>query len=221
MLGNVDTTSSRSSSSGGFNPSTLILILIVVVAFYLLMIRPQQRRKQQAQQQQNTVQPGARVRTTAGMYATVVDVDGDDVILEVAPGVEVRYMRRAVMDVVSPGEAVDEDEETVDEADEVDTDSEEETTKRPTCTTPRRPMRHGPPAPVDGDAEETAYEQATGTQEGLRGALARRTTHAKRQATSGTPKQKRLAAGPRAGRSGRPDPGHVLLDHGRPDVQPG
>ena len=37
------------------------------------------------------------------MYATVVDVDGDDVILEVAPGVEVRYMRRAVMDVVSPG----------------------------------------------------------------------------------------------------------------------
>ena len=92
-----------SSSSGGFNPSTLILILIVVVAFYLLMIRPQQRRKQQAPQQKNNVQPGARVRTTAGMYATVVDVDGDDVVLEVAPGIEVRYMRSAVMDVVSPG----------------------------------------------------------------------------------------------------------------------
>ena len=92
------------SKSGGFNPSTLILILIVVVAFYLLMIRPQQRRKQQAAQKQNNVQPGARVRTTAGMYATVVDVDGDDVILEVAPGVEVRYMKRAVMDVVSPGD---------------------------------------------------------------------------------------------------------------------
>ena len=53
--------------------------------------------------------PGARVRTTAGMYATVVDVDGDDVVLEVAPGVEVRYMRRAVMDVVSPGEETPED----------------------------------------------------------------------------------------------------------------
>ena len=48
------------------------------------------------------MQPGARVRTTAGMYATVVDVDGDDVILEVAPGVEVRYMKRAVMDVGQP-----------------------------------------------------------------------------------------------------------------------
>ena len=75
----------------------------------MLMIRPQRRRQQQAQKQQNTLRPGARVRTTAGMYATVVDVDGDDVVLEVAPGVEVRYMRRAVMDVVSPGEETPDD----------------------------------------------------------------------------------------------------------------
>jgi preprotein translocase subunit YajC len=93
-----------SSSGSSFNPTSLILILVVIVGVYMLMIRPQRRRQQQAQKQQNTLLPGARVRTTAGMYATVVDVDGDDVVLEVAPGVEVRYMRRAVMDVVSPGE---------------------------------------------------------------------------------------------------------------------
>jgi len=108
MKGNI-TLLAATSSKSGFNPTTLILILVVVVGFYMLMIRPQQRRRQQAQQQQNTVQPGARVRTTAGMYATVVDVDGDDVILEVAPGVEVRYMRRAVMDVVGPAEDTAED----------------------------------------------------------------------------------------------------------------
>src|SRR5215469_2590013 len=108
------------ATKSSFNPSTLILILVVVVGFYMLMIRPQQRRKQQAQQRQNEVRPGARVRTTAGMYATVVDVDGDDVVLEVAPGIEVRYMRRAIMDVVSPGE---EPEETVTDSAE---DSEEE-----------------------------------------------------------------------------------------------
>jgi preprotein translocase subunit YajC len=158
IMGNVAPLAAT-SSSGGFNPSTLILILIVVVAFYLLMIRPQQRRKQQAQQQRNTVQPGARVRTTAGMYATVVDVDGDDVILEVAPGVEVRYMKRAVMDVVSPGDAVDEDEATVDEADEVDTDSEEETEETDVHDAEETADK---PAPVDDDAE-TAYEQATGS----------------------------------------------------------
>jgi preprotein translocase subunit YajC len=122
MLGNYDLAATASKSSG-FNPSTLILILIVVVAFYFLMIRPQQRRKQQAAQQSNNVEPGARVRTTAGMYATVVDVDGDDVILEVAPGVEVRYMKRAIMEVVSPGEPVDETETDADDED-VDSDAD-------------------------------------------------------------------------------------------------
>ena len=96
--------STSTKSTAGFNPTSLILILVVVVGFYMLMIRPQRRRAQQAQQKQRDVQVGARVRTTAGMYATVVDVDDDDVVLEVAPGVEVRYMKRAVMDVVSPGE---------------------------------------------------------------------------------------------------------------------
>jgi preprotein translocase YajC subunit len=121
MLGNYDLATTP-AKSGGFNPSTLILILIVVVAFYFLMIRPQQRRKQAAAQKSNDVEPGARVRTTAGMYATVVDTDGDDVILEVAPGVEVRYMKRAIMEVVSPGEPVDETETGFDDDDAADVD---------------------------------------------------------------------------------------------------
>ena len=127
MMGSIAPLAATSTSKG-FNPTTLILILVVVVGFYLLMIRPQQRRRQQAQQQQSTVQPGARVRTTAGMYATVVDVDGDDVVLEVAPGVEVRYLRRAIMDVVGPSEdSVAEDEVQDDLDDEVhDEDADED-----------------------------------------------------------------------------------------------
>jgi preprotein translocase subunit YajC len=124
MLGNYDLAAAAAKSSG-FNPSTLILILIVVVAFYFLMIRPQQRRKQAAAQQSNNVEPGARVRTTAGMYATVVDTDGDDVILEVAPGVEVRYMKRAIMEVVSPGEPVDETEMDADDVAEAEAEHDD------------------------------------------------------------------------------------------------
>ena len=91
-----------------------ILIVLVFVGFYFLMIRPQRRRQQQVQQQQRTVAPGARVRTTAGMYATVVEVDGDDVVLEVAPDVEVRYLKRAIMEVIQPGDEPEayEDDET-------------------------------------------------------------------------------------------------------------
>jgi len=149
MQGTIEAASSGSSS--GFNPSTLILIVIVIAAFYLLMIRPQARRRQQAQQQQNSVQPGARVRTTAGMYATVVAVDGDDVILEVAPGVEARFMRRAVMDVVSPGETPDEPVE-----DEVPADDD-------TVADDVDDVADDAPKSAAGDAEDSAYEQATGT----------------------------------------------------------
>jgi preprotein translocase subunit YajC len=112
-MGNITAAAAAASKSSSGSFTFLLLIALVFIGFYFLMIRPQQRRRQQAQQQQSTVSPGARVRTTAGMYATVSAVDGDDVILEVAPGVDVRYMKRAVMEVVSPGEA--EASETVEE----------------------------------------------------------------------------------------------------------
>ncbi len=92
------------ASKSGSSLTFPILIVLVFVGFYFLMIRPQRRRQQAVQQQQRTVNPGARVRTTAGMYATVTAVDGDDVVLEVAPGVEVRYLKRAIMEVIAPGE---------------------------------------------------------------------------------------------------------------------
>ena len=92
------------SKSSGSALTFPLLIVLVFVGFYFLMIRPQRRRQQAVQQQQRTVGPGARVRTTAGMYATVTAVDGDDVVLEVAPGVEVRYLKRAIMEVIAPGE---------------------------------------------------------------------------------------------------------------------
>jgi len=163
MLGIKDL--AAASGSSGFNPSTLILILIVVVAFYLLMIRPQQRRRQQAQQQANTISPGARVRTTAGMYATVVDVDGDDVVLEVAPGVEVRYMKRAIMDVVSPGDEPAEDvADDVAPAGEETTDFYEDAEGEDGDAEDTDETADTPPARADAaEPEKAAYEQATGT----------------------------------------------------------
>jgi preprotein translocase subunit YajC len=102
-----------SKTKGSSSTTILLLIVLVFAGFYFLMIRPQRRRQQQAQQQQRTVSPGARVRTIGGMFATVVSVDGDDVILEVAPGVEVRYMKRAIAEVLAAGEP--EAEETVED----------------------------------------------------------------------------------------------------------
>src|SRR5579864_2743488 len=68
--------------------TNLLPILIIVVLFgvlYMTMIRPQRNRQRQAQQMQTTVTPGARIRTTAGMYGTVKSVEDQDVVVEVAP----------------------------------------------------------------------------------------------------------------------------------------
>src|ERR1700753_2660295 len=106
-MGSVASHAAAASSSGGSG-----LIIFIIGAMYFLVMRPGRKRQQRTQQQQNAVQPGARVRTTAGMYATVVATDGDDVILEVAPDVEVRYMKRAIMEVLGDTGAVDEEEAT-------------------------------------------------------------------------------------------------------------
>jgi preprotein translocase subunit YajC len=89
------------STSKG-NPAYTFLILAVLIGlFYLLIMRPQRNRQRKAMQTQNQVMPGQRVRTTAGMYGTIVSGDDRDVVLEIAPGVHVTMLRRAIMDVIS------------------------------------------------------------------------------------------------------------------------
>ncbi|MET9340572.1 preprotein translocase subunit YajC [Nonomuraea sp. NPDC003804] len=80
----------------------ILPLVLLVVVFYFLLIRPQRKRQQEAVQMQNSLAPGARVMTTTGLFATVVAVDNEDVILEVAPGVETRWVKAAIGRVVTP-----------------------------------------------------------------------------------------------------------------------
>jgi len=96
-MGNIAILAATSTKS---NPYLFPIIIVALFGLlYFVMIRPQRNRQRQAAQMQKEIMPGQRVRTTAGMYATVTSIEGDDVVLEVAPGVNVRYMRRAIMGV--------------------------------------------------------------------------------------------------------------------------
>src|SRR5262245_31589506 len=99
-----------------------LLLGLIVVAFYFFLIRPQRNRQRQQQQMQNTVTPGARVMTTNGMFATVVAVDDDGIVLEIAPGVEARFVKQAIMQIVESGteEIEDEDDDAVDDIDDAE-----------------------------------------------------------------------------------------------------
>ena len=91
-MGNVTYLAAAAKSSSG-NYTFLLVIVVLFGLFYFVMIRPQRNRQRQAQQMQQQVMPGQQVRTTAGMYATVVSADDTDVVLEIAPGVQARSRR--------------------------------------------------------------------------------------------------------------------------------
>jgi preprotein translocase subunit YajC len=88
------------SSSGGSPAFTFIILAVLIGLFYVLIMRPQRNRQRKAAQTQSQVMPGQRIRTTAGLYGTVVSGDDRDVVVEIAPGVEVTMLRRAVMEVI-------------------------------------------------------------------------------------------------------------------------
>jgi preprotein translocase subunit YajC len=86
----------------------LLPILLLVGAFYLLILRPAKARQNQANAVLRQLSVGARIMTTAGLFGTVTALEDDEIELEIAPGVCVRYVKAAVAKVVEPGPAVEE-----------------------------------------------------------------------------------------------------------------
>ncbi|HEY9408567.1 MAG TPA: preprotein translocase subunit YajC [Jiangellaceae bacterium] len=80
--------------------ASLLLPVLLIAVFYFLLIRPQQKQRRQMTELQQSITPGTRVMTGAGLLGTVVSIDDDEVELEVAPGVTNRYVRRAIVNVV-------------------------------------------------------------------------------------------------------------------------
>ena len=104
-MGNVILAATSSTSKGSGSYLFLVAIVVLFGLLYFVTIRPQRNRQRAAMATQRALVPGMRVRTTAGMYATVVSVEDQEVVLEIAPGVNARFVRRAILDVVSdPGE---------------------------------------------------------------------------------------------------------------------
>ena len=93
------TAAKKSSSSGLFN---LLFIVVLVVGAYLLFLRPARARQRKALETRSNVVPGVEVVTTAGLIATVISNDDETVTLEIAPGVQSRFLKQAIVRVVEP-----------------------------------------------------------------------------------------------------------------------
>jgi preprotein translocase subunit YajC len=83
---------------------SMLLPLIILLPLGLLIY--QQRKRQRAfVEQQSRVAVGQTVMTTAGLYGEVVALEGEDMVLEVAPGVRLRWNKAAVGRIVTADRA--------------------------------------------------------------------------------------------------------------------
>jgi preprotein translocase subunit YajC len=83
---------------GGSTASLLIFIVLMGLVFYVFLIRPQRRRQRQHADLISRVRVGHEVQMAGGILGRVRRVDDEEgtVSVEVAPGVEVRFLKGAI-----------------------------------------------------------------------------------------------------------------------------
>ena len=107
--------------------SFLIIMVLMLGVMYVLMIRPQRQRQAQQQSMIDGAGVGDDVLTTGGIYGTISEVEGDDIVVEIAQDVTVHMTRRGIAAVLPPEDEEDEaDEEDAEEQDESGVTDEEE-----------------------------------------------------------------------------------------------
>ncbi len=87
----------------------MLMIVLLLFVGGMLFLSSRTRKKQLAAQQEklNSIVPGVRVTTIAGLQGTVTAIADDTMELEIAPGVRTTWLRAAVRDVVVAPDASD------------------------------------------------------------------------------------------------------------------
>ena len=96
--------------------SFLVVVIVLFVLFWRVVIRPQRRRQVEQNRMIETLDVGDEIVTAGGLYGRVLGLGDDELLVEIAPGTNVRVARRAVAGLVQPDEEEEDEElESVDE----------------------------------------------------------------------------------------------------------
>jgi preprotein translocase subunit YajC len=75
---------------------SLIIIAVLFVIAWVVLILPKQRELKRHNALVASLAVGDEVMTGSGLYGTLVQLADDHVLLQVAPGVEMKIARRAI-----------------------------------------------------------------------------------------------------------------------------
>ena len=81
----------------------LIVLVAMFALLWVFLIMPQRRRAAAQRQLHANVEIGDEVLTIGGLIGFVRSSRDEELVLEIAPGTEVRIARRSVASVLSPG----------------------------------------------------------------------------------------------------------------------
>lgn len=98
----------------------VIVLVAVLAAFYFILLRPVINQQRKQRRDISSLEIGDEVLTTAGFYATVVEINTHEdrpmeILLEAAPGVVLRGTTLAVQEISRRAEAIDPDGDDEDE----------------------------------------------------------------------------------------------------------
>ena len=80
----------------------LIVLVAMFALLWLFFIAPQRRRAQAQQSLIGSVEVGDEIVTVGGLIGRVRASQDEELVLEIAPGTQVRVARRSVAGVLSP-----------------------------------------------------------------------------------------------------------------------
>lgn len=75
----------------------LLVIVLALLGFWAIVMRPARVQQRRVAQLQEDLAVGDEVIISAGIFGTIVEVDGDRVRLEIAPGVVITAARQVVV----------------------------------------------------------------------------------------------------------------------------
>ncbi|TML80297.1 MAG: preprotein translocase subunit YajC [Actinobacteria bacterium] len=105
ILAQVSPSATPTTASKPTNALVSLLPLIVIFGlFYAFMIRPQRQRQRKQMALLQELSVGDEVQTTAGMFGSIVQLSDEFAWVELAPGLTVKMLRRAVIGKTGPVE---------------------------------------------------------------------------------------------------------------------
>jgi preprotein translocase subunit YajC len=100
--------SAPAPGAGGAGDSIIPMLTLfgpMIIIFWLFIIRPESKRRKEKENLLGKVKPKDKVTTIGGLQGTVVEIEGDDVVILADPKKDVKLrFRRSAIDSVTPPE---------------------------------------------------------------------------------------------------------------------